>query len=142
MAKPPKNQPQEGGSSQPPQRAGSDAEVTHPFYGMRSRALAWRSQWFARSRSADEVSLTKARDTAFGRKLKLIDGAARKSGWKAGYDPAGAGSPWYPYAALYQLRLEGSVASWLGDHKDKGAGGVEFQFRIDAIPPVAVPPSD
>jgi len=63
---------------------------------MRSRALAWRSRWFAHSRSADQVSLTKARDTAFGHKLKLIGGPARNSGSMAGYDPAGAGSPWYP----------------------------------------------
>jgi photosystem II stability/assembly factor-like uncharacterized protein len=39
--------------------------------------------------------LLTARNKAYLQKLRLIDKFGRRSGWKAGYDPAGAGSPWY-----------------------------------------------
>src|SRR5437867_1383670 len=62
----------------------------------RSASFEWRRRWFALSRSADERALGKARDLANAHKRHLIDTAGRNSGMIAGYDPAGAGSPWFP----------------------------------------------
>jgi photosystem II stability/assembly factor-like uncharacterized protein len=78
-----------------PTRAAESEPSAIPYYGMRSRSLAWRSQWFQATRGTDEGLLTKARDAAFAHKKRLIVKGI-KSGWKAGFDPAGAGSPWYP----------------------------------------------
>jgi photosystem II stability/assembly factor-like uncharacterized protein len=47
------------------------------------------------SRSKDRKALLKARNSAFHYKLAVIEKLGRKSGSLAGYDPAGAGSPWY-----------------------------------------------
>jgi photosystem II stability/assembly factor-like uncharacterized protein len=65
-------------------------------YAQRNPSLEWRANWFRLSRSANEQLLTDARDGAFARKLDQIEKYGRDSGWLAGYDPAGAGSPWYP----------------------------------------------
>jgi photosystem II stability/assembly factor-like uncharacterized protein len=72
-----------------------DVKVPAPFYGARMLSLAWRAKWFQLSRSADERALTKARDLAYEQKLQTIKMVGDKSGAIAGYDPAGAGSPWY-----------------------------------------------
>jgi hypothetical protein len=65
-------------------------------FGQRSTALEWRRQWFTATRSADESALGDARDAAIAHKLALIEELGRDTGAIAGYDPAGAGSPWYP----------------------------------------------
>jgi photosystem II stability/assembly factor-like uncharacterized protein len=62
----------------------------------RSSSLEWRRRWFSLSRSADDRALGKARDSAYVHKMRLIAAAGRKTGEIAGYDPAGAGSPWFP----------------------------------------------
>jgi photosystem II stability/assembly factor-like uncharacterized protein len=62
----------------------------------RSSSFDWRRRWFTLSRSADEKALIEARDLAFIHKLRLIEEEGRDSGALAGYDPAGAGSPWFP----------------------------------------------
>jgi photosystem II stability/assembly factor-like uncharacterized protein len=69
---------------------------TIPPYAARSRSLSWRSQWFQLSRGADQDALTASRDRAFQHKQDLIVRDGASSGFIAGYDPAGAGSPWYP----------------------------------------------
>jgi hypothetical protein len=66
-----------------------------PYYSQRNRNLDWRSNWFGLSRSKDQAKLIRYRDLAFDRKLTLIKRYGRRSGKQAGYDPAGAGSPWY-----------------------------------------------
>src|SRR5438874_1821597 len=58
-------------------------------------SLEWRQRWFTLTRSADERALGAARDAAFAHKHSLIDKFGRESGLIAGYDPAGAGSPWF-----------------------------------------------
>jgi photosystem II stability/assembly factor-like uncharacterized protein len=61
----------------------------------RSPALDWRREWFRLSRSDDDSVLLKARDRANEHKQRLIDEHGRTSKFRAGYDPAGFGSPWY-----------------------------------------------
>jgi hypothetical protein len=65
------------------------------LYSQRSKPLTWRSNWFGLTRSFDEEKLIAARDRAFFMKLRQIEKSGRESGALAGYDPAGAGSPWY-----------------------------------------------
>jgi photosystem II stability/assembly factor-like uncharacterized protein len=67
-----------------------------PLYGSRSRTFEWRQAWFAATRGSDLELLTRLRDQAFNHKLQSIEKRGRESGAIAGYDPAGAGSPWYP----------------------------------------------
>ena len=64
-------------------------------FAQRSSSFEWRKRYFELSRSADELALGTARDLAFVHKRQLIESKGRKSGALAGYDPAGAGSPWY-----------------------------------------------
>jgi hypothetical protein len=66
-----------------------------PPYSNRHPNLTWRSNWFRQSRSTDSQKLIGFRDTAYQHKLDLINKYGRRSGTRAGYDPAGAGSPWY-----------------------------------------------
>ncbi|KAJ9638751.1 hypothetical protein H2199_006611 [Coniosporium tulheliwenetii] len=66
-----------------------------PLYAHRHPNLTWRSNWFRQSRSTDVLRLIRFRDIAFQHKLDLIRRYGRGSGTRAGYDPAGAGSPWY-----------------------------------------------
>jgi photosystem II stability/assembly factor-like uncharacterized protein len=66
-----------------------------PFYVQRNRNLDWRSSWFSLSRSKDQPKLLKYRDIAYNQKLALIKKRGKGSGRLAGYDPAGAGSPWF-----------------------------------------------
>lgn len=61
----------------------------------RSPSFEWRKRWFSLSRSADLHALGEARDFAFIHKQRLIEREGRNSGALAGYDPAGAGSPWF-----------------------------------------------
>src|SRR5258708_4752511 len=67
-----------------------------PLYANRSRTLLWRQQWFELSRSHDLEMATKLRDDAYAHKLRRIRERGRDSGYRAGFDPQGAGSPWYP----------------------------------------------
>jgi photosystem II stability/assembly factor-like uncharacterized protein len=66
-----------------------------PLYAQRNRNLEWRKKYFDLSRSPNQAKLLKFRNLAWNRKLDLIKRYGRRSGKKAGYDPAGAGSPWY-----------------------------------------------
>lgn len=74
---------------------GEDSCENVPLYSQRNKNLDWRSNWFKLSRSTDNAKLLKYRDIAYDRKRDLIRRRGRRSGNKAGYDPAGAGSPWY-----------------------------------------------
>lgn len=66
-----------------------------PLYAQRNHSLEWRANYFHLSRSKDLKLLTNARDIAYDHKLALIRKRGRGSGSRAGYDPAGAGSPWF-----------------------------------------------
>ena len=72
-----------------------DDDLSIPFYAQRSKTLNWRSNWFGLKRSFNEKELTAARDNSFSLKIRQIEKSGRGSGQLAGYDPAGAGSPWY-----------------------------------------------
>jgi hypothetical protein len=61
----------------------------------RNPNLDWRRRWFNLSRTADQTLLGKAQYAAWLHKRRLIEKSGRGSGAMAGYDPAGAGSPWY-----------------------------------------------
>jgi hypothetical protein len=65
-------------------------------FAQRSSSFEWRKRYFGLSRSTDERALGNARDFSFLHKRQLIESAGPKSGALAGYDPAGAGSPWFP----------------------------------------------
>jgi photosystem II stability/assembly factor-like uncharacterized protein len=62
----------------------------------RNPNLDWRARWFSLSRTGDQVLLQTAQSAAWIYKRRVIDEKGRGSGVLAGYDPAGAGSPWYP----------------------------------------------
>jgi photosystem II stability/assembly factor-like uncharacterized protein len=80
----------------PRRDAGSrDGRPPERQLAQRPLALEWRRQWFSLTRSENERELGQARDAAVGYKRDLIKRYGRKSGTIAGYDPAGAGSPWY-----------------------------------------------
>jgi photosystem II stability/assembly factor-like uncharacterized protein len=64
-------------------------------YAARSKTHAWRSNRFELTHGADEDTLTKFRDLAVEQKLRLIKSAGPAAKSLAGFDPAGAGSPWY-----------------------------------------------
>jgi photosystem II stability/assembly factor-like uncharacterized protein len=64
-------------------------------FAQRSAAFEWRRRWFELSRSDDRQLLEKSMELAFAHKLELIERAGPGSGEIAGYDPAGAGSPWF-----------------------------------------------
>ena len=64
-------------------------------YSQRSSVLEWRAKLFRLTRGENLGALTLARDRAFATKLRNIERGGRRTGHKAGYDPAGAGSPWY-----------------------------------------------
>src|SRR5882762_2059087 len=64
-------------------------------YAARSKTHAWRSNRFELTHGADEDTLTKFRDLAVEQKLQLIKSAGPAAKSLAGFDPAGAGSPWY-----------------------------------------------
>ncbi|SPJ87237.1 uncharacterized protein FTOL_12199 [Fusarium torulosum] len=66
-----------------------------PFYARRSPVHDWRTNIFTLVHGRDLKRLTRARDAAYDIKLSNIAKRGRKTGHKAGYDPAGAGSPWY-----------------------------------------------
>ena len=70
--------------------------VTRVDWVRRSPSLEWRYAWFRATRGADADALTDARDRAFGRKLELIDKQRATADHMAAFNPAGAGSPWYP----------------------------------------------
>jgi hypothetical protein len=72
-----------------------DVLANLPF-AQRSSSFEWRKRYFGLSRSTDERALGNARDFSFLHKRQLIESAGPKSGALAGYDPAGAGSPWFP----------------------------------------------
>ena len=72
---------------------GLDADL-RPL-SQRSAAFDWRRRWFELSRDSDELALMNARDVAIDHKVRLIELAGPNSGAVAGYDPAGAGSPWF-----------------------------------------------
>jgi photosystem II stability/assembly factor-like uncharacterized protein len=61
----------------------------------RNRALEWRTRWFEVSRSSDDKLLGRVQAQAYAHKRRLIEKAGPGTGARAGYDPAGAGSPWY-----------------------------------------------
>jgi photosystem II stability/assembly factor-like uncharacterized protein len=65
------------------------------LFAQRNSTFEWRERWFNLSRSSDERALRDARDRAFIHKRLLIERAGPMSGALAGYDPAGAGSPWF-----------------------------------------------
>jgi photosystem II stability/assembly factor-like uncharacterized protein len=67
-----------------------------PLYANRGQTLLWRRQWFELSRSRDLDLATKRRDAAYAHKLRWIRERGRACGYRAGFDPQGAGSPWYP----------------------------------------------
>ena len=62
----------------------------------RNPSLEWRRRWFILTRSGDERALADAQAAAYVHKRTLIERLGRASGAIAGYDPAGAGSPWFP----------------------------------------------
>lgn len=64
-------------------------------FAKRSAAFEWRRRWFALSRSDDEALLAKSMEVAFAYKREMIERVGPESGAIAGYDPAGAGSPWF-----------------------------------------------
>ncbi|MEA2467327.1 MAG: hypothetical protein QOJ57_1453, partial [Thermoleophilaceae bacterium] len=66
-----------------------------PLLSQRSPTLEWRREWFRLSRSDDDAVLLEMRDRANEHKQRLIDAHGRNSNFMAGFDPAGAGSPWY-----------------------------------------------
>src|SRR2546423_7997461 len=98
------------------------------LYSQRSPVLDWRANWFAISRGRDIARLSRARDTAFVSKLHLITEFGRKSGHKAGYDPAGAGSPWFSIGPRNVNGRVKSLAVHPGDpntvYAGAAAGGV------------------
>lgn len=66
-----------------------------PLYARRSPVQEWRANLFTIAHGSDFGRLTLARDAAFAAKLRTIARRGRRTGHKAGYDPAGVGSPWY-----------------------------------------------
>lgn len=64
-------------------------------FAQRSAALDWRRVWFATSRTDDEQLLSVSMEAALEHKRRLIEIVGAESGAVAGYDPAGAGSPWF-----------------------------------------------
>jgi photosystem II stability/assembly factor-like uncharacterized protein len=76
---------------------GSDAGEAKrpPHLSQRNFNLEWRTRWFTLSRTSDQALLQRAQDAAWTHKRRLIDKHGRQSGHRAGYDPAGAGSPWF-----------------------------------------------
>jgi hypothetical protein len=79
-------------SRKPPRRS---RKAERPL-AQRSRTFEWRRRWFAATRGEDERELGRVRDAAVEHKRDLIERLGPESGQIAGYDPAGAGSPWYP----------------------------------------------
>jgi hypothetical protein len=73
----------------------ADGASGHRLLAQRNPNLDWRSRWFNLSRTADQALLGKAQHAAWLHKRRLIEKLGRGSGAMAGYDPAGAGSPWY-----------------------------------------------
>lgn len=84
-----------GKTSQPKAGEAVNRKDARPF-SQRNTSLEWRRRWFVSTRSDDEGALMEARDAAFVHKRRLIEISGPESGAIAGYDPAGAGSPWYP----------------------------------------------
>jgi photosystem II stability/assembly factor-like uncharacterized protein len=74
---------------------GSDQRQPILPYSQRSTVLEWRANLFRLTRGENLAALTLARDRAIATKLRNIEKRGRRTGHKAGYDPAGAGSPWY-----------------------------------------------
>ena len=70
--------------------------MAEPPLSQRSSSFEWRKRWFSLSRSVDERALSEARDFALIHKRRIIEKEGKNSGAIAGYDPAGAGSPWFP----------------------------------------------
>jgi photosystem II stability/assembly factor-like uncharacterized protein len=89
--KPRKRTPNKGG-----QKANQADLLANLPFAQRNASFEWRKRWFSVSRSTDERALRDARDLALVHKRRLIESAGPKSGVLAGYDPASAGSPWFP----------------------------------------------
>ncbi len=66
---------------------------------LRQNSIMQGPRRFDLSRSADIAALTAVRDQALAHKASLIQQVGVRSGSIAGYDPAGAGSPWYSIGA-------------------------------------------
>lgn len=63
-----------------------------PDYANRHRRLEWRTRWFHLDRTSDDRALEHIFNKALSHKRRLIEG--QRSDHKAGYNPAGAGTPW------------------------------------------------
>jgi photosystem II stability/assembly factor-like uncharacterized protein len=61
----------------------------------RSSSFDWRRRWFEESRTSDDRLLEQSLHLGYEHKLSLIDRLGPKARDIAGYNPAGAGSPWY-----------------------------------------------
>lgn len=68
--------------------------VQRPDYANRHRQLEWRMRWFHLDRTGDDRVLEHIFNRALDHKRKLIEGQRNRSDHKAGYNPAGAGTPW------------------------------------------------
>src|SRR4051812_39777073 len=64
-------------------------------YSRRDRLLEIRSQWFHLHRPDSDRELISIRDAALRVKYATLDKQRGRTGHKAAYDPAGAGSPWF-----------------------------------------------
>jgi photosystem II stability/assembly factor-like uncharacterized protein len=73
----------------------SERSIDRRPLAQRNPNLDWRTRWFSSSRTSDQALLQKAQNAAWLHKRGLIEEKGRSSGALAGYDPAGAGSPWY-----------------------------------------------
>jgi hypothetical protein len=64
-------------------------------YSQRNRKLEWRSQWFHLNRSLSDRQLIRIRDDALKIKRGKIREQIETADHRAGYAPAGAGTPWF-----------------------------------------------
>jgi hypothetical protein len=72
----------------------ADVSTTRTL-SLRVNSMGLRAQRFGLTHTLDATTQLRLRDTAYTHKLSLISSAGIRSGLLAGYDPAGAGSPWY-----------------------------------------------
>jgi len=64
-------------------------------YAYRNQDLEQRSRWFHLTRPERDAEMERIRDVAFEYKRKLIERQKTTADHKAGYNPGGAGSPWF-----------------------------------------------
>ncbi len=64
-------------------------------YARRHRKAEWRSRWFHLHRTEDEDELIRIREKGLSDKRRMIEKQSEKAKHRAGYAPAGPGTPWF-----------------------------------------------